>query len=96
MRSSVVLPDPDGPRSATSAPDGMTRLTGFSAVVAPNSLAMSSISICMGRFLSQRRWCAASWSANRHSRNDLSASVTSPSAASSAASEKAATERYSL
>ena len=62
MRSSVVLPEPEGPSSATSAPDGMTRLTGCSAVVAPNSLAMSSISICMAG-LAQWRWVAASWSA---------------------------------
>ena len=63
MRSSVVLPEPEGPSSATSAPEGMTRLTGFSAVVAPNSLAMSSISICMVIPLRQWRWVAASWSA---------------------------------
>ena len=64
MRSSVVLPEPDGPSSATSAPEGIDRLTGCSAVVGPNSLAMSSISICIGGSLvHQWRRVAASWSA---------------------------------
>ena len=47
MRRSVVLPEPDGPSRAASAPDGIERLTGWSAVVGPNSLAMSSMSMCM-------------------------------------------------
>ena len=34
MRRSVVLPDPEGPSSETSAPEGIDRLTGSSAVVA--------------------------------------------------------------
>ena len=40
MRSSVVLPEPEGPSSATSAPEGMDSDTGFSAVAVPNSLAI--------------------------------------------------------
>ena len=39
MRSSVVLPEPDGPSSATSSPAGTSRLTSSSAVNAPNALA---------------------------------------------------------
>ena len=36
MRSSVVLPEPDGPRSASSAPLGASMLTPFSAWNEPN------------------------------------------------------------
>src|ERR1700733_7583259 len=35
-RSSVVLPEPDGPSSATSSPDSTLRLTLSSAVKLPN------------------------------------------------------------
>ena len=38
MRSSVVLPEPDGPSSATSCPRGISRSTASSAVNCPNRL----------------------------------------------------------
>ncbi len=38
MRKSVVLPEPDGPNSATSEPCGTSRLTSSSAVKVPNFL----------------------------------------------------------
>ena len=47
MRSSVVLPQPDGPSKATSSPDSMSRLTLFSAVKSPNCLSMLRISMLM-------------------------------------------------
>ncbi len=36
MRSSVVLPDPDGPSSATSSPEATRKLTSLTDVNAPN------------------------------------------------------------
>ena len=38
MRSSVVLPEPDGPSSASSAPSATVKLTSFSATKLPNVL----------------------------------------------------------
>src|SRR5438309_8986032 len=38
MRSSVVLPHPDGPRKHSSSPGWTSRLTPFSAANSPNSL----------------------------------------------------------
>ena len=38
MRSSVVLPEPEGPSNATSSPDGISRFTLSSAVNWPNFL----------------------------------------------------------
>jgi hypothetical protein len=38
--SSVVLPEPEGPRSAISSPDRMSRETSSSAGKRPNSLRM--------------------------------------------------------
>src|SRR5688572_16109341 len=46
MRSNVVLPDPDGPSSATSSPEGTVRLTSSSAVNAPKRFATRSTSMC--------------------------------------------------
>jgi hypothetical protein len=43
MRSSVVLPDPDGPSSATSSPVPTSSVTFRSAANEPNVLLMSSI-----------------------------------------------------
>ena len=40
MRSSVVLPDPEGPRSATSSPVSTVRLTSLRALNAPNCFEM--------------------------------------------------------
>ena len=40
MRSSVVLPEPDGPSSATSEPCGTSRLTLSTATKSPNRLVM--------------------------------------------------------
>jgi hypothetical protein len=40
MRSKVVLPQPDGPSSATSSPVGKSRETLSSAVKLPNCLLM--------------------------------------------------------
>ena len=42
MRSSVVLPEPDGPSSATSSPARMSSETPCSAGVAPKVLATFS------------------------------------------------------
>ncbi len=38
IRSSVVLPQPDGPRKHTSSPGWMTRSIDFSATKSPNAL----------------------------------------------------------
>src|SRR5438045_4158709 len=47
IRSSVVLPHPDGPRKQTSSPDSIVRSIDFSATKSPNSLWMpSSFSAC--------------------------------------------------
>lgn len=46
MRKSVVFPETEGPRSATSAPDGNDSDTGCRAAVEPNCLEISSISMC--------------------------------------------------
>ena len=43
MRSSVVLPEPDGPSSATSSPAAMSSETPCSAGVVPNALTTFSI-----------------------------------------------------
>src|SRR5690349_3537187 len=48
MRSSVVLPQPDGPSSATSSPVGKSRLTSPSAVKLPNDLWMLRTWMLMG------------------------------------------------
>src|SRR5437868_1515404 len=42
MRSSVVLPQPEGPRKHTSSPRFTSRLTPLSATKAPNSLRISA------------------------------------------------------
>ena len=47
IRSSVVLPDPDGPNRATNSPVATLRLTSFSAVNAPNVLLMLRTSMPM-------------------------------------------------
>src|SRR5215471_5959650 len=47
MRSSVVLPEPDGPSSATSSPERMSSRTCSSAVKSPKRLVTSRIAICM-------------------------------------------------
>ncbi len=38
IRSSVVLPQPEGPRKQTSSPGWMTRSIDFSATKSPNAL----------------------------------------------------------
>ena len=48
IRSSVVLPEPDGPSSATSRPRGISRSTSSSAVKLPNRLVMSRTVMLMG------------------------------------------------
>ena len=47
IRSSVVLPEPDGPSSATSSPVATLRLTSRSAVKAPKVLVMLRTSMLM-------------------------------------------------
>ena len=42
-RSSVVLPQPDGPRKQTNSPGKISREMSFSAVNAPNCLVSRSI-----------------------------------------------------
>src|SRR6185312_5019883 len=51
MRSKVVLPEPDGPNSATKAPCGAVRLAPFSAGKRANFLTTESITRDM-KFLS--------------------------------------------
>src|SRR5258706_14727952 len=46
-RSSVVLPEPEGPSRATSSPAGTSRLTPFSAVKPPNRLVTLLTSMLM-------------------------------------------------
>ena len=48
IRSIVVLPPPDGPSSATSSPDGTSKLTSLSAVNRPNVLLTFLISMAIG------------------------------------------------
>ncbi len=48
MRSSVVLPEPDGPSSATSSPALMSSDTPCSAGVAPKVLTTFSTFTCIG------------------------------------------------
>src|SRR5262249_53340280 len=43
MRSSVVLPEPEGPSSATKAPSATSRLMPFSAELVPNVLTIFSM-----------------------------------------------------
>src|SRR5688572_26394336 len=52
MRSSVVLPQPEGPSRATSSPDSTSRLTLRSAWKSPNCLLTLRISILIFLFLS--------------------------------------------
>src|SRR5450756_2033896 len=47
MRRSVVLPEPEGPRSATSSPGRTSRLMWFSAVKLPKRLVMLRTSMLM-------------------------------------------------
>src|SRR5512147_623583 len=42
MRSSVVLPQPEGPRKHTSSPGGITRSIDFSATKSPKALCTPS------------------------------------------------------
>ena len=49
IRSSVVLPEPDGPSSATNSPRGTSKLTSWSAVKTPKRLLMPSTEMLMGR-----------------------------------------------
>ena len=51
MRSSVVLPQPDGPSSASSSPDAMSSDTSRSAWKSPNCLLTLRISMLMSRLL---------------------------------------------
>src|SRR5664280_2191167 len=47
IRSNVVLPDPDGPSSATNSPVATFRLTSSSALKSPNFLLMLRTSMLM-------------------------------------------------
>src|SRR5512132_1023528 len=49
MRSSVVFPQPDGPRKHTNSPGSTDRLTPRSAMNTPNFLAMPSRATAAGR-----------------------------------------------
>src|SRR4051812_35511398 len=49
MRSSVVLPHPDGPSRATSSPSATVKLMSFSAANRPNAFAISRTSMAMWR-----------------------------------------------
>src|SRR5260221_12456393 len=51
MRSSVVLPQPEGPSSAMSSPDWMSRLTSRRAWESPNCLLALRISQLMAFLL---------------------------------------------
>jgi len=48
--SSVVLPEPDGPSSATKEPSAMSRLTPLSAEAVPKVLTRLSIVMVMIRY----------------------------------------------
>ena len=50
MRSSVVLPEPEGPSSAVSEPSGTSSETSSSAVKLPKDLLMDWIEMDMGKF----------------------------------------------
>src|SRR5689334_18203600 len=47
MRSSVVLPQPDGPSKAVNSPAGKFSVTSFSATKSPNRLLMFLTSIAI-------------------------------------------------
>src|SRR5438270_5156666 len=51
IRSSVVLPEPEGPSSATSSPVFTSRLTSSSAVKLPNRFVMLRTSMLILLFL---------------------------------------------
>ena len=106
MRSSVVLPQPEGPSKAISSPDWMSSDTSRSAWKSPNCLLTLRISMLMMLLSFRARrpsaapaaprppaFISRSW---RHSTTDLITSVTSASSASSEATAKAATDWYSL
>ncbi len=87
IRSSVVLPEPDGPSSAHSSPSWMSSETSFSTRVVPKARLRFRMSTFMtGSFSHQ---CRASSRAKRHSNNALTASVSSADKASSEATAKA-------
>src|SRR5215510_6924277 len=48
MRSRLVLPEPEGPRRATSSPVGTVRLTSFTATKEPKALVTPRTSIDIG------------------------------------------------
>ena len=94
MRSSVVLPEPEGPSSATSSPAGMSRFRLSQTTVSPKRLlqvadfdAHSDLPLGAARFN-----CAFT----RCSTTNFSTSVTSASPASSDATANAAANWYSL
>ena len=47
MRSSVVLPEPDGPSSATISPEAISSEISFNTLVRPKYLLMPLISMLM-------------------------------------------------
>jgi hypothetical protein len=57
MRRSVVLPEPEGPRSATSSPDSISRETPWSAGVSPKAFSTFSTDTSTGspHFVSEAR-----------------------------------------
>ena len=98
IRSSVVLPEPLGPKSATSSPSLIDRLTSRSAWYVPNDLLMCDKFDAHRTYSSARagsRACSYS-RRTRHSTTDLAASVTSANRASSEATANAAAKLYSL
>ena len=102
MRSSVVLPEPDGPSSATSSPAGMSRFRLSQTTVSPKRLLRLRTSMLMVPFALRTALEGARLGAFalphclRCSTRYFSTSVTSASRASSDATANAAANWYSL
>ena len=82
MRSRLVLPEPEGPRSATSSPSGTLRLTSFERGEGAERLGDAAD--------------LDAHAPSRHSTRLLATRVTRASSASSEATAKAAWNWYSL
>ena len=92
MRSRLVLPEPEGPSSATSSPVGTVRLTSFTATKEPKVFVTPRTSIDIA---ASSVWGARAC-ADRHSTSVLATRVTSARKARREATANAAWKLYSL
>ena len=94
MRSSVVLPEPEGPSSATSSPSPMSRLRLSQTTVAPKRLLRFADLDAHADVSRAQTVIAARWI--RRSTRNFTSRVTRASPASSEATANAAANWYSL